>query len=168
MQLDETTTKEDAPKDTYITQDNEENMGGGPVNTPSLPPESSINTEIPVSLDNAQSPVNKQETAIIKPASDQNLNKARSEIKSLIREFLNNAKVAIQFRKRKKLDRIMTMFDKKKNGSTSSPQVTNNEVQKFLHLSEATATRYLDILEKENKIKQGEKIGKAVTYVSAR
>ena len=77
--------------------------------------------------------------------------------KSLVRELLVKAQQAIQFRKRKKLDRIMTLFAKRTN-------ITNDEVEKFLHVSDATATRYLEILEKENKIKQNGKTGKAVSY----
>ena len=84
--------------------------------------------------------------------------------KNKVLKLLNKAKLAIQFRKRKKLDKIMTLFDKNKNGSTGSPQVTNDEVEKFLHVSDATAERYLNILEKENKIKQVGKTGKAVIY----
>ncbi len=84
--------------------------------------------------------------------------------KNKVFELLNKAKLAIQSRKRKKLDKIMTLFLKKQNGSTSSPQVTNDEVEKFLHVSDATAERYLNILEKENKIKQVGKTGKAVSY----
>jgi len=72
-------------------------------------------------------------------------------------ELLNNAKSAIQFRKRKKLDRIMNLF------STKS-KITNDEVEKFLHVSDATATRYLSQLEKENKIKQTGKTGHSVFY----
>ena len=33
-------------------------------------------------------------------------------------------------------------------------KITNDEVEKFLHVSDATATRYLSILEKEEKIKK--------------
>ena len=74
-----------------------------------------------------------------------------------IRELLNKARNAIQSRKRKKLDRILNMF-------TSKSKITNDEVEKFLHVSDATATRYLSILEKENKIKQSGKTGKSVFY----
>ena len=51
----------------------------------------------------------------------------------------------------------MTLFLKKS-------KITNDEVEKFLHVSDATATRYLSILEKEGKIKQLGKTGKGVTY----
>jgi predicted HTH transcriptional regulator len=76
---------------------------------------------------------------------------------NLARDLLNKARFAIQTRKRVKLDRIMTLFTKRTN-------ITNDEVEKFLHVSDATATRYLEILEKENKIKQTGKTGKGVTY----
>lgn len=43
-------------------------------------------------------------------------------------------------------------------------KITNDEVEKFLHVSDATATRYLSELEKEGKIKQSGKTGKVVNY----
>jgi len=72
-------------------------------------------------------------------------------------ELLNKAKLAIQSRKRKKLDKIMTLFLK-------NFKITNDEVEKFLHVSDATATRYLSQLEKEGKIKQTGKTGHSVSY----
>jgi len=72
-------------------------------------------------------------------------------------ELLVMARNAMQFRKRKKLDKVMTLFLKQS-------KITNNEVEKFLHVSDATATRYLSILEKEGKIKQSGKTGKGVKY----
>ena len=76
---------------------------------------------------------------------------------NLVRDLLNKARSAIQSRKRVKLDHLMTLFAKRTN-------ITNDEVEKFLHVSDATATRYLEILEKENKIKQVGKTGKSVSY----
>ncbi len=76
---------------------------------------------------------------------------------SLARQLLITARNAIQFRKRKKLDRVMSLF-------LQNSKITNDEVEKFLHVSDATATRYLSILEKENKIKQVGKTGKGVSY----
>ena len=76
---------------------------------------------------------------------------------SLARELLVKARNMIQFRKRKKLDRVMTLFLKKS-------KITNDEVREFLHVSDATAERYLNTLEKENKIKQVGKTGHAVSY----
>jgi Fic family protein len=63
----------------------------------------------------------------------------------------------IQFRKRKKLDKVMSLFLK-------HSKITNDEVEKFMHVSDATATRYLSQLEKEGKIKQTGKTGKSVFY----
>jgi len=77
--------------------------------------------------------------------------------KSLARELLVKARNMIQFRKRKKLDKVMTLFLKKQ-------KITNDEVEKFMHVSDATATRYLSQLEKEEKIKQTGKTGKSVFY----
>ena len=58
----------------------------------------------------------------------------------------------------------MALFETQKNGSTGSPQVTNDEVEKLLHVSDSTATRYLQALEKENKIKQTGSTGTGVFY----
>jgi hypothetical protein len=77
--------------------------------------------------------------------------------KNKVLELLNRAKLAIQFRKRKKLDKVMTLFLKKS-------KITNDEVEKFLHVSDATTTRYLSQLEKEGKIKQTGKTGHSVFY----
>lgn len=90
-------------------------------------------------------------------------------VANLARELLVGARQALQSRKRKKLDRIMALFEKQANvvqssGRVSLPQVTNDEVEKLLHVSDATATRYLKILEKEGKIKPSVKTGKGVSY----
>lgn len=68
---------------------------------------------------------------------------------------LANAK--IQEAKRKKLDKIMAKLSEK-------GRITNDEVEKLLRVSDATATRYLQALEKEGKVKQTGKTGMAVFY----
>ena len=73
------------------------------------------------------------------------------------KENLAKAQLTIQNKKRKKLDLIFTLLAKRKN-------ITNDEVEKLLHCSDATATRYLSILEKEGKIKQNGKTGHMVSY----
>jgi len=75
-----------------------------------------------------------------------------------IRDLLMKARVSIQDRKRKKRDKIMEAFTKKN-------QITNDDVEKLLHVSDATATRYLSALEKEGKIIQVGKQGKGVLYI---
>ncbi|MFC1623646.1 DUF977 family protein [Patescibacteria group bacterium] len=46
----------------------------------------------------------------------------------------------------------------------SNEKITNNNVEKLLGVSDATATRYLNELEKEQKIKQIGTVGHAVYY----
>ncbi len=43
--------------------------------------------------------------------------------------------------------------------------VTNEDVEKLLHVSDATATRYLSQLEKEGLLRQAGRTGKNVKYV---
>ena len=76
---------------------------------------------------------------------------------NLARQLIAKAREAIQNRKRKKIDHVMNLFAKRTN-------ITNNQVADFLYVSDATATRYLQILENENKIKQVGKTGKGVRY----
>ncbi|MBY0539196.1 winged helix-turn-helix transcriptional regulator [Patescibacteria group bacterium] len=78
-------------------------------------------------------------------------------IVNLARDLALRARVVIQNRKRVKLDKILTEITKK--GS-----ITNNQVEKLLRVSDATATRYLSQLEKEGKIVQVGKTGKSVKY----
>ena len=74
------------------------------------------------------------------------------------RDLAVKARAVIQGRKRKKLDKILEFVSTK--GS-----VTNDQVEKLLHVSDATATRYLTQLEKEGKLKQEGKTGKSVKYL---
>ena len=74
-----------------------------------------------------------------------------------VREVLVKARLAIQDRKRKKRDKIMLAL-------TTKNKITNDEVEKLLHVSDATATRYLSVLEKEGKIAQVGKTGHGVVY----
>lgn len=76
---------------------------------------------------------------------------------NLARDLAAKARAVIQGRKRKKLDKILEYVTK--HGS-----VTNDQVEKLLHVSDATATRYLTQLVKEQKLKQVGKMGKSVKY----
>lgn len=67
------------------------------------------------------------------------------------------ARAVIQSRKRKKLEKIIEVVNAK-------GKITNDQVEKLLHVSDATATRYLAQLEKEGKLKQEGKTGKGVSY----
>ena len=74
------------------------------------------------------------------------------------RDLLVKARATIQDRKHKKLEKILEAL-------TVKGKITNDEVEKLLHVSDATATRYLSALEKEGKIQQVGKTGKAVEYM---
>ena len=77
-----------------------------------------------------------------------------------IKQRQENLKLANETRlekKREKIDKISDLFAKQTN-------LTNDEVEKILHVSDATVTRYLETLEKEGKIKQVGETGKGVKY----
>lgn len=76
---------------------------------------------------------------------------------SIVNALLIRARAIIQTRKRKKLERIME--DVAKHGS-----ITNDQVEKSLHVSDTSATRYLGILVREGRLKQIGTTGKAVRY----
>lgn len=46
-----------------------------------------------------------------------------------------------------------------------SEKVVNNDIERLLGVSDATATRYLDELEKEQKVRQIGKTGQGVFYI---
>lgn len=77
--------------------------------------------------------------------------------RNILMLLLTKARLVTQLRKHKKLAKIMNLFAKKSH-------ITNDDVEKLLHVSDATATRYLSELEKQNKITQTGKTGHAVTY----
>lgn len=97
----------------------------------------------------------KSETAQLPPNEPIDL---AEEIKTKQRtENLKLANETRQEKKREKIEKILEMFSEQK-------EITNDEVEKLLHVSDATATRYLEQLEKENKIRQVGKTGKGVKY----
>ncbi|MBP6884711.1 MAG: DUF977 family protein, partial [Candidatus Pacebacteria bacterium] len=69
----------------------------------------------------------------------------------------NVALSAIYAKRQKRLDKIMGLFAKRTS-------LSNDDVEKLLHVSDATATRYLSILEKGGKIVQSGKTGRSVSY----
>jgi|SRR3989338_1230275 len=73
------------------------------------------------------------------------------------RDLLVKANAAKQNRKQKKLEKILGLLNTK-------GKITNDEVEKLLHVSDATATRYLSALEKEGRIRQVGKTGAGVVY----
>jgi len=82
---------------------------------------------------------------------------AQTSILHTARDLLNKARISIQDRKRKKRDKIMAVLNTK-------TKITNDEVEKLLHVSDATAERYLAALVKEGKLKQEKRTGAGVAY----
>lgn len=66
--------------------------------------------------------------------------------------------VAIQKRIRKKIEKIMTLFEKR-------PEITTTEVQMLLIVSHNTAIRYMNVLEKEGRVRQIGRKGSSVHYI---
>ena len=66
------------------------------------------------------------------------------------RSFLAKALESIQLRKRAKLEKIVKL-------ATAKSSITNDQVEKLLRVSDATATRYLVQLVKEGRLR---KVGK--------
>lgn len=122
--------------------------------TPSTPPESSLPapekqpaepiitpTEQPVQpLTELQAEI-KPAPEVAPPAP------AQTEESSKIKNLLIKAREKIQFRKRAKLEKIISLAQNK-------GKITNNGVQKLLRVSDATATRYLAELVKQGRLKR--------------
>ena len=62
--------------------------------------------------------------------------------------------------KKENKEKLLDIFRQAQN-----KKITNNDIEKLLGVSDATATRYLDELEKEEKIKQIGKTGQGVYYI---
>lgn len=157
----------EAPQGDFSDESNNSaiNKGDAEISQPESEPKSSENPIFPsaesesseADKPTAQIPVNEP---LAEPETSQNEQAKPVSVNSkssLARQFLITARNVIQFRKRKKLDRVMSLFLKQS-------KITNDEVEKFLHVSDATATRYLSQLEKEGKIKQSGRTGQGVSY----
>lgn len=125
-----------------------------PVEAVSMPPEP------PIEPQTAQIPANEPIAPAPEPIPQRPPSPPISIITPIVnvaRDLATKARAVIQGRKRAKLDKILTELTKR--GS-----LTNDQVEKLLHVSDATATRYLAQLEKEGKIQQVGKTGKSVKY----
>jgi len=71
--------------------------------------------------------------------------------------YLGTRRVENAREKEENKQKILEFFE-------SQERVANNDIEKLLGVSDATATRYLDELEKEGKVKQVGKTGKYVYY----
>lgn len=78
-------------------------------------------------------------------ATPQTQSLAQQDEHGFIRSLLIKAQAKIQFNKQKKLDKIIQLAQKKQT-------ITNDDVQKLLYISDATATRYLVKLVEQGRI----------------
>ena len=85
---------------------------------------------------------------------------AQNTSPQVARELLVKARAKVQTQKQLKLDKIMTEIEK-------YGKITNDEVEKRLHCSDATASQYLSALEKQGKIKKVGTTGAGVVYIKA-
>ena len=102
-------------------------------------------SEVPEALNEAPTPepiqpVSTQSTpsapAALTPQAPQSQSPAQQDQTGFIRALLAKAQAKIQFNKQKKLDKIILFAQKRKI-------IANEDIQKLLHVSSATATRYL-------------------------
>ena len=117
--------------------------GNEPLPEPTPIQEEPVKEEKPV--------VKRDDTPTAKPAEK---TVSEKEKLGLLRQM---ARATIQLRREKKLAKIMTLL-------AAQTAVTNDEVEKLLHVSDATATRYLSILAERGKLKQVGHTGRGVRY----
>ncbi len=110
-----------------------------------------------VTITEIMEPTAHSEPATAQMAGNEPIDLAEEEKAKRREENLKLANETRQEKKREKIDEILTLFSENK-------EITNDEVEKLLHVSDATATRYLETLEKEGKIKQVGRTGKSVSY----
>ncbi len=128
-----------------------------PVETPTPTPAEPTAPETQTAQIPASEPLPPEPEPIHAPESPQAASAPAPVPTRASRDLLVKARATIQDRKHKKLEKILELLNTK-------GKITNDEVEKLLHVSDATATRYLSALEKEGKIKQVGKTGKAVQY----
>ena len=119
-----------------------------------IPPQ--VEPPVPPEPPTAQIPANEPIAPVSEPLP-QETTSVVAPVLNFARDLTVKARAVIQGRKRKKLDKILEFV-------TTKGSVTNDQVEKLLHVSDATATRYLTQLEKEGKLKQEGKTGKSVKY----
>ena len=146
----------EAPISESISQPN----GSVASDLPPEAPESPINDPTPIPVEDQNGGVNVAESGIseaqkeaentvsassvsvesaptpLTPLAPQPQSSAQFDQAGFIHSLLIKAQAKIQFNKQKKLEKIIVLAQKKKI-------ITNDDVQKLLYVSDATATRYL-------------------------
>jgi len=83
------------------------------------------------------------------------------EQKKTVSILLEKARLTIQFRKLKRIQKVLQLFD-------TQETVTNNDVQKLLRVTNRTARNYFDELEKLGRITQVGDVGRGVYYTKSK
>jgi len=83
------------------------------------------------------------------------------EQKKTVSTLLEKARLTIRFRKLKRIQKVLQLFDTQKT-------VTNDDVQKLLRVTNRTARNYFDELEKLGRITQVGDVGRGVYYTKRR
>ena len=133
-----------------------------PTDMPPVATEAPRDAVTPVPTEDQNGAVKQEDNRIPEPVkptviSESPVAQATVPAPSFFHDLLLRARAKIQDRKRKKLDKIMAKFMVRN-------KISNDDVQKLLYVSDATATRYLTALEREGKIKQAGRTGKSVFY----
>jgi len=81
-----------------------------------------------------------------------------------VREDARKNKTGVSNPKESAKNTIMEILNSKAASEGEEKRITNNDVEKAIGVSDATATRYLDELEEEGKIEQVGKSGRHVYY----
>jgi predicted HTH transcriptional regulator len=109
--------------------------------------------EVPVQVESVEEP---QAESPAPPVATQTSSPLRPLNHQTAKELSMKAHVAVAEKKRLKRERIMGLFNKK-------TEIANDDVEKLLHVSDATAARYLSELVKEGRIMREGK-GRFVRY----
>ena len=122
------------------------------------PAQNSLTSENPIPVP----PIVKTPTPVAaptptKPPINQQTPVSNQQNKNIIKTLLKKAREHIQKRRQKRLNKILIAL-KEKN------KLSNREIKKIVRVSEATITRYMDILEKQGKVNQVGKEGRSVYY----
>lgn len=119
-----------------------------PADMPSVAPEGSGEAVTAVPVEDQNGAVNEPESqapAPLESAMAQTQPLAQQDKAGLIHDLFVKAQAKIQFNKQKKLDKLAKFAQEKGT-------ITNDDVQKLLRVSDATATRYLVKLVEQGRL----------------
>lgn len=113
--------------------------------------------EIPEEPIIAEPSAQKEPAVPLEQSQPQKSEQAVTSNKNIIKKLLQKAQAKIQTRRQKRLDKILVALQEKS-------RLSNKDIRKIIRKSRYTIVRYLDILEKQGKVRQVGKIGKHTYY----